>query len=246
MTKDVVNESKYLGVIFHKGGNWKCQLESTVTRCKMARGRCQIICSTLGIDKPKAMCQIFDMFVSAIYRYSLGTWGVTATGLHKIDNLFCDFIRRQYRLPASSCRRGILMQFGRRCAACDARYLATVQLARGLAFPGSVWGKVLGTVLGMTSLPWIREVRGHLQLLGIERDVLTAPAFFLSNRREHSTAFSKWCHEHHLCFANGTSADYFRVGRPFGLYPAIFDKPAFRTRYLLAFLLSCWRWAFNL
>jgi hypothetical protein len=246
LTKDVVNESKYLGVIFHKGGNWKCQLEATVTRCKMARGRCQVICSTLGIDRPKPMCQIFDMFVSAIYRYSLGTWGVTATGLHKIDNLFCDFIRRQYRLPASTCRRGLLMQFGRRCAACDARYLATVQLARGLSSPNSVWGKVLTTVLDMTSLPWVRAVRGHLRSLGIESEVLGTPANFLSNRRERSVDFSKWCHENHLCFANGTSADYFRVSRPFGLYPVLFDKSSLRTRYLLAFLLSCWRWAFNL
>ncbi len=245
LTKGIVNESKYLGVIFHKGGNWKCQLETTITRCKMARGRCQIICSTLGIDKPKAMCQIFDMFVSAIYRYSLGAWGVTATSLHKLDNIFCDFIRRQYRLPASSCRRGILMQFARRCAACDAKFLAAVQMARGLVSPSTIWGQVLATIID-SQIPWPRAVRSHLRDLGIEDEVLGTPGTFLSNRRERGNDFTRWCHANHLCFANGTSADYFRVNRPFGIYPVMFDKPSPSTRYLLAFLLSCWRWAFNM
>jgi hypothetical protein len=246
LTKAVVDESKYLGVIFHKGGNWKCQLETMISRCKMARGRCHIICNTIGVDKPKALCQIFDMFVSAIYRYSLGAWGVTATGLHRLDNIFCDFIRRQYRLPASSCRRGIMMHFARRCAACDARYLATVQVARGLSSPESVWGKVLAQVIGSTSLRWVREVRAHMTALGIESEVLNSPGSFLSNRRERSADFSRWCHAHHMQFANGTSADYFRVGRPFGIYPVLFDRPVNRTRCLLAFLLSAWRWSFNL
>jgi hypothetical protein len=246
LNKAIVDESKYLGVIFHKGGNWKCQLETVLTRCKMARGRCNIICSSLGIDKPKAMCQIFDMFVSAIYRYSLGSWGVTASGLHRIDNLFCDFIRRQYRLPASTCRRGILMQFGRRCAACDARYLASVQIARGLTCPDSVWNNVLDTVLHNPSLSWIKTVREHLRTIGLESELLNTPGLFLSNRRERGAVFTSWCHNHHLCFANGSSADYFRIDRPFGLYPVIFDNSARRVRWLLALLLSCWRWAFNL
>ncbi len=246
LTKHVVDESKYLGVIFHKGGNWKCQLEMTVTRCKMARGRCNIICSSLRIDKPKAMCQIFDMFVSAIYRYSLGSWGVTATGLHKIDNLFCDFVRKQYRLPASTCRRSILMQFARRCAVCDARYLATVQLARGLASPESIWFKVATTVLGMPNLAWVRTVQEHLHRLGLEAEVMSSPGSFLSNRKERGAIFTNWCHNNHLTFANGSSADYFRVDRPFGIYPVIFDRPTNRVRWLLSLLLSCWRWAFNL
>jgi hypothetical protein len=106
----------------------------------MARGSCQIICTSIGVNKPKALCQIFDMFVASIYRYLLGAWGMTASNLHKLDNIFCEFVRRHYKLPTSTCRRGILMQFAWRCAHCDALYLASVHIARGLTSPNSIWG----------------------------------------------------------------------------------------------------------
>ncbi len=112
MSKTASDEAKYLGVIFHRGGNWKCQLETTLSRCRMARGRCHIICSSLKLTSARSIVQMFDTFVSSIYRYSLGTWGVTAGSLHKIDSLFCDYVRRQFRLPPKTCRKGILMQFG--------------------------------------------------------------------------------------------------------------------------------------
>jgi hypothetical protein len=34
-SKNATDESKYLGLIFQKGGNWRCQLETTLTRCQM-------------------------------------------------------------------------------------------------------------------------------------------------------------------------------------------------------------------
>jgi hypothetical protein len=92
MSKMALDEAKYLGVIFHRGGKWQCQLKTTLTRCRMARGRCHIICSSLNLSSARSIEQIFDLFVLSIYRYSLGTWGVTAGSLHKIDNLFCDYI----------------------------------------------------------------------------------------------------------------------------------------------------------
>jgi hypothetical protein len=246
ISKMASDESKYLGVIFHRGGKWQCQLETTLTRCRMARGRCHIICSSLNLTSARSVVQIFDTFVSSIYRYSLGTWGVTAGSLFKIDNLFCDYVRRQFRLPPKSCRRGILMQFGRRCAHCDARFLAIVQLARGLTNPNSVWGKVIKTVWSRTPTPWVKEVRGHMRAMGIDSEVFRDPAGFLSDRKEWGLKFARWCHNQHFVFANGRSSDRFRLDHPYGMFPAVYDLPADKSRVLLTFVLSCWRWAFEL
>ncbi len=245
LQKEAITEAKYLGVVFQHNGSWKEQMAVTLSRCRMARGRCRVICSSLGFAKPRPLIQVYDTFVSAIYRYSLGTWGILVGDLSKIDNLFCDFVKQQYKLPVSTCRKSILMQFARRCASCDARYLAAVQLARGLCNPSSVWARVLATAWG-NGREWLGRVRAHLQLLGIENVVMQTPACFLSDRRKYETDFSIWCHEHHLSVANGSSADYFRQGRPFGFYPAVFDVPASRARSMLTLLLSCWKWTADL
>lgn len=75
---------------------------------------------------------------------------------------------------------------------------------------------------------------------------LNSPGLFLSNRRERAQDITRWCHDHHLCFSNRSSADYFRVGRPYGLYPVIFDNSSNRVSWFLALVLSCWRWAFDM
>jgi hypothetical protein len=245
LQKEAIAEAKYLGVIFQQNGSWKEQMAMTLARCRMARGRCRVICSSLGFAKPRPLVQVYDTFVSAIYRYSLGSWGVLVGDLTKIDNLFCDFIRQLYRLPASTCRRSILMQFARRCASCDARYLATVQLARGLCNTDSVWARVLATTWS-NGKEWLTNVRTHLQLIGIEEVVMQTPAMFLSERKKYEADFTTWCHEHHLSVTNGSSADYFRWQRPFGYYPAVFDAPINRTRSMLTLLLSCWKWSFGI
>jgi hypothetical protein len=138
------------------------------------------------------------------------------------------------------------MQFGRRCANCDARFLAIVQIARGLVNPSSVWGRVLRTVLAMPNLAWVREVRRHMVAMGIENMVLSRPAQFLSERKEWSVKFSKHCHSEHLRFVNGRSSDLFRLNRPFGIFPALYDLPVEQSRVLLGFVLSCWTWMFEL
>ncbi len=245
LAKEEIAEAKYLGLIFNHDGRWKTQLETTLTRCRMAKGRCHIICATLGVNRSKPMTQVFDMFLSSIYRYSLGVWGITAGDLSRIDNLFCDFVRKQYSLPQSTCRKGILMQFARRCASCDAYYLATVQLTRALTSPTSVWGRVLATAWTDNAISWVRNLRTRLRLMGIEDEVIRSPGSFLSNRRDWGITFSKWCHERHLRIANGSSADLFRVERPFGMYPFLFDLPVARVRTALTFLLSCWKWSFG-
>jgi hypothetical protein len=212
----------------------------------MARGRCHIICSSLGLNRARPMIQIFDMFVSAIYRYSLGAWGIIAGDLSRIDNLFCDFIRRQYRLPQSTCRKGILMQFARRCASCDSYFLAAVHLARGLTSPMSVWGRIISSVWATRGVQWVDALKSRLRLMGIEVEVTTRPSEFLGDRRNWGIRFSEWCHSNHLVHVNGTSADFFRIERPFGMYPFIFDLSVMNVRSALVLLLSCWRWASDL
>ncbi len=185
------------------------------------------------------------MFLSAIYRYSLGVWGLSGD-LRRVDNLFCDFIKRQYRLPQSTCQKGILMQFARRCASCDAHYLAAVHLARGLMSPTSVWGRVVNAAWQLDSVPWVRNLKSRLMLMGVRDEILRDPASFLGQRRDWGRRFSEWCHANHLVFVNGTSADYFRYERSFGMYPFIFDPNVGRVRSALTLLLSCWRWASDL
>jgi hypothetical protein len=79
--------------------------------------------------------------------------------------------------------------------------------------------------------------------MGIIEEVLDSPATFLENRKDYAVTFSQFCHHHHLVFANGTSADLFRVDRPFGVYPFVSELPSYRTRPALLLILSCWRWA---
>ncbi len=245
LTKEDIREAKYLGLIFSHNGQWRAQLEATLTRCRMARGRCHIICSSLGLNRARPMTQIFDMFVSSIYRYSLGVWGLSGD-LRRVDNLFCDFIKRQYRLPQSTCRKGILMQFARRCANCDAHFLAAVHVARGLTAPNSIWGRIIRVTWQLNSLPWVRNLKNRLALMEIEDELVETPASFLGQRREWGLRFSQWCHTNHLVFVNGTSADIFRYERPFGMYPVIFDMNVGRARPILTFILSCWKWATDL
>jgi hypothetical protein len=211
----------------------------------MARGRCEIICRTIGITRLEQLVQIFDMFVSSVYRYSLGVWGPTAKHLKRIDNVFVDFIRRQYGLPSRTSANDILVNFGRRCAVCDARFLAAVQLARGLISGDTVWGTVLSTVINCNDISWLHAVKDHLIKMSILNVVIGTPAEFLSDRKKWGREFTRFCFKSHLNTVNGRSSDYFRVGRPFGIYPVIFNCPPKRVRGLFAFLLWCWRWTYN-
>jgi hypothetical protein len=244
-SKLVRDEAKYLGVIFQRGGQWKCQQDAMVARCRMARGRCEIICRSIGLQRVEQIVQVFDMFVSSVYRYSLGAWGPTAGDLKRIDNIFADFVRRQFKLPPRTCRRGLLMHLGRRCAACDSMFLAATQVARGLTSPGSVWSDVLATVWSGGQVPWVKAVKSHLLRMGLLDDLVRNPAEFISRRKEIAVDFSRFCHSTHLQFVNGRSSDYFRISRPFGILPVVFDHPTWQVRDLLALCLSCWRWAFN-
>jgi hypothetical protein len=134
------------------------------------------------------------------------------------------------------------MQFGRRCAACDAFYLAAVQMARGRLSTTSTWGRMLNSSLATTQNKWIETVRERLSQMQMLDEVLDRPASFLENRKTVAVHFAQWCHHNHHRFANGSSADLFRVSRPFGALPALMDVPTPCGRKILLMLLSCWRW----
>jgi hypothetical protein len=239
--KDPVSDARYLGVLFERNQSWKKQKEAAVLRSRVALGRSKVICSSLGLTNPNTLLQIFDMFVSSVYRYSAGAWGPVAGKLDEVDGVFCDFIKSRYRLPRTACNSGILMQFGRRCASCDAFYLASVQVARGMLSPQSTWGKVLASALSCQQNRWIKMVRGRLELMGMTQEVFE-PSLFLENRKAFAVNFSQWCHHNHFRFANGTSADLMRTSRPFGAMPALLDVPTTQGRDILLMLLSAWRW----
>jgi hypothetical protein len=224
--KELLKEAKYLGVLFERNFSWKSQRESIALRCRVALGRCKMICASLQITKLSTLIQIYDMFVSSIFRYSAGAWGPLATNLDCIDDMFISFMQSQYKLPISTSKQGILMQFGRRCASCDAFYLGAVHMARGLVNPDSVWGRTLSQV-GQNK--WKEVITGRLNEMGMLQEVSETPALFLEERKKKAVEFSQWCHYSRLGFANGTSADLMRIGRPYGVLPAVESLQLFRA-----------------
>ncbi len=241
--KDVGDEAKYLGVMFERNGSWKLQKEATSTRCRSALGRCKVICKSPRLTNTDTMIQIFDMFSSAIFRYSAGAWGPLAGDLSCIDKVFADFIGNRFMLTRTTSLEGLLMQFGKRCAACDSMFLAAVQVARGLANTSSIWGRILTNTMNDARVRWIRNVSGRLEEMGLTNEVIRNPVQFLERRKEYGVVFSQYCHHFHLTFANGTLADFFRVDRPFGVLPFLAQLPCHRARFPLLFVLSCWRWS---
>jgi hypothetical protein len=239
--KELLDQARYLGVLFENNFSWKNQREAISLRCRVALGRCNLICSSLGITNLHTMLQIYDMFVSSIFRYSAGAWGPLAGNLDCIDDIFVQFIRKQFRLPATTSKQGVLMQFGRRCASCDSYYLGAVQIARGLLHTESVWGRTLKNCGSQNR--WVDTMRERLVDMGMLDEVFKTPALFLEQRKEKAVNFNQWCHHHHLVFANGTSADLLRLGRPYGVLPTVYSLPSFQSRKILVFLLSVWRWS---
>jgi hypothetical protein len=91
--KELASEARYLGVLFEQGSFWKLQKEAMTLRCRSALGRCKVTCSSLVLTSTETMIQIYDMFASSIFWYSLGAWGPTAGDLSALDKVFADFIK---------------------------------------------------------------------------------------------------------------------------------------------------------
>jgi hypothetical protein len=241
--KEIADEARYLGVMFERKGSWKLQKEAMKTRCRCALGRCKVICRSLGLTQIDTMVQIYDMFTSAIFRYSIGAWGPLAGDLSSLDSIFAEFVRSRFALPRNTSVNGILMQFGRRCASCDAFFLAAIQVARGLANPGTVWGHLISSAISDNRIRWTRTVTNRLEEMGMADEVFGTPVQFLERRKEYGIQFAQFCHYNHLAIPNGTSADFFRVNRPFGVFPFLSELPSHQSRYVLFFVLSCWKYS---
>jgi hypothetical protein len=241
--KEIADEAKYLGVLFERKGSWKLQKDAVMTRCLCTLGRCKVICRSLGLTKTETMIQIYNMFTSAIFRYSAGAWWPLAGDLSFIGRIFVNFVKARFTLPRNTSINGILMQFGRRCTSCYAYFLATIQVACGLANLRTVWGQIISSTITDNRILWVRNVTNRIAEMGMTSEILGAPTLFLERRKDYGVQFSQFCHYNHLAIPNGSSAEFFCVDRPFCAFPFLAELPSFRSRFVLLLILSCWRWS---
>jgi hypothetical protein len=142
-SRDSVTSARYLGIVFDSHGKWALQKGIVAAQARLALGRCKVMVNTIGRHNTKHIIDIFDSLVASIYRFGLGAWGPTAGKLTVLDDLFTNFICWLFSLPRTTCKVNLLTCFGRRCAKCDALFLATIQIAGG--------GRPLGTSYGRDS-----------------------------------------------------------------------------------------------
>ncbi len=238
-----LQHARYLGLIIEETGKWDKQLKTVISRSRSALGRLKIMASTVGRHRTKVVLELFDAVVASVYRYGLGVWGVTARQVNQLDNLFVEFVLWLFRLPPSTGRAVILSNFSRRCAKCDALFLASVQLAAAATTKNRLWGEVVADLgQGRIVSTWHRVVAAKLAKRGRLEDVLNRGADFVGDRKRIGVEFSQYCFHHHLNIRTGSSADDLRIMRPFGIFPLFLSLSPEQTRYLLAFLSSSWRY----
>ena len=73
-TYKVVDDFKYLGVVFHYTGHFNVNQDYLVGKALKAMNFLLNKCSEFYI-KPKILCQLFDTFVGSILNYSCEIWG---------------------------------------------------------------------------------------------------------------------------------------------------------------------------
>jgi hypothetical protein len=185
---------------------------------------------------------LFDAVVTSVFRYGLGVWGVTCAQVGKLDDLFVEFIRWVFRLPTTTGKMGILANFARRCAKCDALFLATVQIAQGDTTKNKIWGSIVSDLGdGRLSSQWYEIVLAEIGKRGFREEVLQRGSSFVAERKIHALHFAQYCFHHHSNVTVGNSADVVRRRREFGIFPFLFSVPSYESRFLLSFLLHCWR-----
>jgi hypothetical protein len=77
---------------------------------------------------------------------------------------------------------------------------------------------------------------------GLLNRVFENGADVVSERRQIGIRFAQFCFHHHLNRPTRTSADDFRVIKPFGVYPFLFRTSPEIARFLFSFVLCNWRW----
>lgn len=219
---------------------WKEQLETVLTRARIALGRCKIMTRTVGFGSIKHLVNLFDATVSSIFRYGLGVWGVSCgqnRQITKLDDLFVEYIRWVFRLPCKTGKFAILGNIARTCGKCDSIFLASVQLAQSRGSRNKTWKQIVEDLEGgFKSSAWFDIVRAEVQKRGLLHDVFEASLDFVSKRKEYGAVFAQYCYHSHCNVPTGSSADLLRRKRKFGIFPFIFFTRPSESRFLLSFL----------
>jgi hypothetical protein len=232
-----------LGIHFDEKGNWKFQKQLALAKTRAALGRCKVVINTIGKGNIRQAVNLFDSLVASLYRFALGAWGPTAGKLQAFDDVFVKFILWIFHFPRTTCKTGILASFGRRCTECDSLFLAAVEIARASLTDNEVWKEVVNELkAGRLKSKWFTKVRVALEARGLKDQIWEQPAETVAERGTLGLRFSQYCFHHHLNLPRGTSADQIRSLQPFGVYPFLYRSSPFLSRFLLAFLLSNWRW----
>ncbi len=243
LVRDSVTSARYLGIVFDNHGKWALQKGIVAARARLALGRCKVIVNTIGRRDTKHLIDLFDSLVASIYRYGLGAWGPTAGKLTVLDDLFTNFVCWLFTLPKTTCKVNILSCFGRRCAMCDALFLATIQLAGASSTRNELWKGVVSDLRsGQKKSRWFKVVSDAMTARGFIHRVFENGADVVANRRLVGINFAQYCFHHHLNRPTRTSADDFREVKPFGVYPFLFKAPPEIARFLFSFVLCNWRW----
>jgi hypothetical protein len=241
--RDSVTSARYLGIVFDNHGKWALQKGIVAARSRLALGRCKVIVNTIGRHNTKHLIDLFDSLVSSIFRFGLGAWGPTAGKLTVLDDTFTNFICWLFSLPKTTCKVNILSCFGRRCALCDALFLATIQIAGAPSSRNELWkGVVADLRSGQKKSRWFKVVTKAMAERGFLNRVIERGADVVSERRQVGISFAQYCFHHHLNRPTRTSADDFRAVKPFGVYPFLFRAPPEVARFLFSFVLCNWRW----
>ncbi len=236
--------ARCLGLIFENTGRWDTQLSTALSRARSALDRCKIMVSTVGRHRVKVALELFDSVVASVYRYGFGVWGIAVRQVNKLDDLFVEFVPWLFRLPSRTGRNVILASFARRCAKCDALFIAASQLATAAgATENAIWADAVRDLrVGQLRSAWFQVVSAELAKRGFREEVLERGAEFLGERKRRGVEFSQYCFHEHLNCPTGNSADQLRRLRTFGILPFLLYLSPEQTRYIFSFLTSAWRY----
>ncbi len=95
---------------------------------------------------------------------------------------------------------------------------------------------------GVLSSQWYDIVTAETDRRGLLPEILERGKEFVSNRREYGVVFAQFCFHAHSNALTGSSADLVKLSKKFGVLPFLFVCHPEQSRYLLSFLLSCWRY----
>jgi hypothetical protein len=197
---------------------------------------------TVGFGSFKYLINLFDAVVTSVFRFGLGVWGVVCAQVGKLDDLFVEFVRWVFRFPRTTGKNAILSNLARRCAKCDSLYLAAVQLAAAQTTRNHIWKTIVDDLrAGHMTSTWFEVVVAEVGKRDLRVEVLEQGSSFVANRKSHAVHFAQYCFHQHTNATVGNNADLFRRRRRFGIFPFLFIVQPSESRFLLSFILHCWK-----